>query len=231
MERASNKQFLVDGRIGPQIYLAGVEPNDVTYPVLLSILRANGFAAFESEGHVNIVPDAEHSLPSDPVVQADDASIPADEFVTRVLTVTNIEAPALIPILRPLLPQAAHLAAMGTTNRLIIMDRYANVQRITEIIRSLDVAAAELIGQKPPDLAGRVSSPDANRAHRGRPAPVRRRGPSPLPARRTDGRGVENVLLCPPAASSAPRLRPRSSARCRCAASSTSRCCRGSRAS
>jgi general secretion pathway protein D len=139
VERASNKRFLVDGRIGPQIYLAGVDPNDVTYPVLLSILRANGFAVFEAEGHVNIVPDADIRFYPTRIVQADDASIPADEFVTRVVTVTNIEGPFLIPILRPLLSQAAHLAAMGTSNRIIIMDRYANVQRITEIIRSLDV--------------------------------------------------------------------------------------------
>jgi general secretion pathway protein D len=137
VERASNKQFLVDGRIGPQIYLAGVEPNDVTYPVLLSILRANGLAAFESEGRVNIVPDAEIRFHA-PVVQEDDASIPADLFVTRVLTTTNIEAAFLVPILRPLLPQAAHLAAMPSS-RLVVMDRYGNVRRLTEIVRSLDV--------------------------------------------------------------------------------------------
>ena len=134
MERAANKRFLVDGRIGPQIYLAGVDPNDVTYPVLLSILRANGFAAFESEGRVNIVPDAEIRFHA-PVVQQDDASIPADLFVTRVLTATNIEAAFLVPILRPLLPQAAHLAAHAASNRLIVMDRYANIQRITAIVR------------------------------------------------------------------------------------------------
>jgi type II secretory pathway component GspD/PulD (secretin) len=136
--RASNKQFLLDGRIGPQIYLAGVEPNDVTYPVLLSILRANGFAAFESEGRVNITPDANIRFHA-PIVQTDDASIPADLYVTRVLTTTNISTPQLIPILRPLLPQSAHLAAHMNSNRLLIMDRYENIQRITEIIRALDV--------------------------------------------------------------------------------------------
>lgn len=136
--RASNKRFLVDGRIGPQIYLAGVEPNDVTYPVLLSILRANGFGAFESEGRVNIVPDELIRSSPTRMVQSDDASIAADEFVTRVVTVTNVEAPPLIPVLRPLLPVSAHLAGYSP-NKLIIMDRYANVQRITEIIRALDV--------------------------------------------------------------------------------------------
>ena len=52
------------------IYLAGAEPNYVTYPVLLSILRANGLAAFESEGRVNIVPDDQIRFYPTRVVQA-----------------------------------------------------------------------------------------------------------------------------------------------------------------
>lgn len=138
VERASDKRFLVDGRLGARIYLAGVEPNDVTYPVLLSILRANGFAAFESEGFVNIVPDANIRFHG-PVVQTDDPSIPSEVYITRVLAPVNIEATQLVPILRPLLPQAAHLAAHASSNQLVIMDRYENVKRITEIVRLLDV--------------------------------------------------------------------------------------------
>ena len=92
VERASGKQFLVDGRLGPRIYLGGVEPNDVTYPVLLAILRTNGFAAFESEGRVNIVPDAEFAS-TRPVMQTDDASIPADDYVTRIMKTVNVNSP------------------------------------------------------------------------------------------------------------------------------------------
>lgn len=138
VERESDKRFLVDGRLGTRIYLAGVEPNDVTYPVLLSILRANGFAVFESEGFVNIVPDGNIRFHG-PVVQEDDPSIPSELYITRVLRPVNIEAVQLVPILRPLLPQAAHLAAHGSSNQLLIMDRYENVQRIAEIVRLLDV--------------------------------------------------------------------------------------------
>lgn len=139
VERASGKRFLVDRRLGSRIYLGNVDANEVTYPVLLAILRANGFAAFESEGLVNIVPDATIRFYETRIVQTDDSSIPADEFVTRVLRTTNIQAAVLVPILRPLLPQAAHLAAHFDTSQLIIMDRYANVRRITEIVRALDV--------------------------------------------------------------------------------------------
>jgi len=138
VERASGKRFLVDPRLGTRLYLAGVEPNDVTYPVLLAILRINGWAAFESEGRVNIVPDALIRFHA-PVVQTDDASIPADLYVTRVLKTVNVDTANLVPILRPLLSQAAHLAAHLDTNQLIVEDRYENVQRITAIVRSLDV--------------------------------------------------------------------------------------------
>lgn len=138
VERASGKRFLVDRRLGSRIYLGNVDANDVTYPVLLAILRANGFAAFESEGYVNVIPDAAIRFHA-PVRQTDDASIPPDLYVTRVLTTVNIGAAQLVPILRPMMPQAAHLAAHGDSNKLIVMDRYENVQRITEIVRSLDV--------------------------------------------------------------------------------------------
>jgi general secretion pathway protein D len=139
VERASGKRFLVDRRLGSKIYLGTVDPNDVTYPALLAILRINGFAAFESEGYVNIVPDANIRFHETRIVQTDDASIPAEEFVTRVLAPTNIQATMLVPILRPLLPQAAHLAAHSDSNQLVMMDRYANIQRITAIVRALDV--------------------------------------------------------------------------------------------
>lgn len=141
VERGSNRRFLVDGAVGPRVFLAGVEANDVDYSLLLSILRANGLAAVEIDGRINIVRDAEVRFLPAQMTEADDADIAADEWVTRVITTTNIDAAPLVPILRPLLPQAAHLAAHATSNRLIVMDRYANVQRIAAIVRALDVPA------------------------------------------------------------------------------------------
>ena len=139
VERSSNKRFLVDRNVPQRIYLAGVDANDVTYPLLLSLLRANNLAAVEIEGRVNIVSVFEVRNYPIPMVQNDDASIAADEWVTRVLTTTNVEAEFLVPILRPMMPQWAHLAAMADNNKLILVDRYANVRRITELVRSLDV--------------------------------------------------------------------------------------------
>jgi len=139
--RESKKQFLVDGRVSPEIYLGGVHQEDVTYPLLLSILRANGLASVEIEGRVNVLPMNEVRFYPTPIVQGDDNRIAADAWVTRVLTTTNIEAAMLVPILRPLLPVQAHLAAMPPSS-LIVMDRYANVQRIATLVKSLDQPGA-----------------------------------------------------------------------------------------
>jgi len=140
--RDSKKQFLLDGRVPPEIYLAGVRQEDVTYPLLLAILRANGFGAVEVDGRVNVMPDTLMRFFAPQIGQNDDSRIAPDQYVTRVVATTNIEAPMLVPILRPMLSQAAHLAALPPTNSLIIMDRYANVQRITAIVKSLDQPGA-----------------------------------------------------------------------------------------
>jgi len=148
--KSSKKQFLLDPRAArQQVYLGSMRPEDVNYPTLLSILRIYGMAAATIEGRVNIVPDNLARFLPTPLVQSDDSSIPADEWVARVITTTKKEASWMVPILRPMLPQAAHLAAMcGTcepgaqscTNcrQLIVKDRYANVQLITSIVRVLD---------------------------------------------------------------------------------------------
>ena len=41
--------------------------------------------------------------------------------------------------MRPLLQQAAHLVAFPCKNTLLMVDTYANVKRIEQIVRALDV--------------------------------------------------------------------------------------------
>jgi general secretion pathway protein D len=59
-------------------------------------------------------------------------------MVTRVLRVKSVPATYMVPILRSLLPQTAHLAAQACTNDLIIVDTFANVRRLEAIIASMD---------------------------------------------------------------------------------------------
>jgi hypothetical protein len=137
--RDSNKQFLVDLRTPQQIFLGGARIEDVNYPLLLSILRANGLAAATIEGRVNIVRDDTIRAYPLPIVNTDDPKIPADEWVQRIITTSSVDTAQLVPVLRPMLPQSAHMAA-SPPRSLIVVDRYANVKRITETVKALDRA-------------------------------------------------------------------------------------------
>jgi general secretion pathway protein D len=68
----------------------------------------------------------------------DRVSSTSDEIVTQVVDVRNVNAQQLVPILRPMVPQYAHLAAYPAGNILIISDRASNVNRMIRIIRRID---------------------------------------------------------------------------------------------
>src|SRR5690606_21410035 len=59
---------------------------------------------------------------------------------TRVIQVQQNSVNELIPLIRPMVPQYGHLAAVASANALIISDRPANITRIEQVIRQLDQA-------------------------------------------------------------------------------------------
>jgi general secretion pathway protein D len=110
----------------------------VDYPTLLAILNVHGFAAVERGGYVKVIPDANVRQATFPLATGKE-SYPDAEFVNRLIVVKNSPAAQLVPILRPLLPQYAHLVAFPCKNTLLIVDSFANVKRIEQIVRALDV--------------------------------------------------------------------------------------------
>ena len=138
--RRSGKTFLADARVPPTVVVGQLQARDVTYDNLLTILGNNGLAAVGIDDVVNIVPVSvvrQHALP----VLGDDDTAVNQEWVTRIVELENVLARDVVPILRPLLPQAGHLAANNAANSILIVDRYSNVRRVTEIARRIDATA------------------------------------------------------------------------------------------
>jgi len=118
--------------------LSGLDPNKIDYETLLAILRVNEFATFTQDGIVNVVPDAiARQLPM-PTLTGDDTKIGGDELVTRMIRPDNACAAWLVPVLRPLMPQYAHLAAYPPSGTLLIVDRAENVRRIAGLVAQFD---------------------------------------------------------------------------------------------
>jgi len=148
-----HKKFVWDPRLQLTVDLGSLQRQDVTYPQLLAILQLNGYVAVERDGLVEVLANSDARQAPTSVASPDNIKGLDDELVTVVLTLKNINAAQLVPILRPLMPQYGHLAAFSDRNALILTDRSANVRRIVEIARTVDAlpkAPAELQPPKTP---------------------------------------------------------------------------------
>ena len=149
--KRTGKQFILDPRVRGQISKSGIDLDKVDYARLLAILNVNMLGTYEANGVVRVVPDANARQMPIPVTTDVPANVLDDEYVTVLITAKNMCVAHAVPVLRPLMPQAAHMAADVQSNTLIISDRAANARRIFDMVGRLDKAAPA--GQKcPPDM-------------------------------------------------------------------------------
>ncbi len=135
----TGKNFILDPRVTGTVNIVSEKPvpKDLLYPMLLSVLRTQGYAAVESDGFVKIVPEAEGKTAASPTGEAA-ARVPGDRIVTRVFLLQNESALQLVPVLRPLVTANNFVAAYANNNAIVITDYAENVKRIESIIRSID---------------------------------------------------------------------------------------------
>ena len=112
------------------------------YDLFLSILDVQGYTAVRSGQIVRIVPSKDARSSPVPLIENQDL-LSNDEYVTQVIRLDNISAAKLIPVLRPLVPQQAHMAAYAPSNAIIISDIRSNIGRIVEIIERMDRSAIQ----------------------------------------------------------------------------------------
>ncbi|MCW8919205.1 MAG: type II secretion system secretin GspD [Gammaproteobacteria bacterium] len=145
----TGRNFIVDPRVKGKVTVVSslpMEAEDI-YQVFLAILNVHGFAAVPGKNVIKIVPEVNAKQDAIPTVSGRSA-VEDGQFVTRVIAVNNVAAAQLVPILRPLLPQEAHLAAYAPTNALIASATAANIERIAELVSRIDLSSeteAELI--------------------------------------------------------------------------------------
>jgi general secretion pathway protein D len=138
--KRSGKKFIIDPRVRQQVSLAGIDPMKLSYEQLLAVISVHMFATYTDGDFIVVVPDANARQLPGPIYTNTKFKALDDEIVTLVMTPKNACAGQLVPVLRPLLPQAAHMAPAIGSNTLIINDRALNVHRIAELVELLDRA-------------------------------------------------------------------------------------------
>ncbi|MDG1933228.1 MAG: type II secretion system secretin GspD [Luminiphilus sp.] len=112
------------------------------YDLFLSVLDVQGYTAVRSGQVIRVVPSKDARSSPVPIME-DQAAVGSDEYVTQVIRLDNISAAKLIPVLRPLVPQQAHMAAYAPSNAIIISDIRSNIDRIVDIIERMDRSAIQ----------------------------------------------------------------------------------------
>jgi general secretion pathway protein D len=140
----TGRRMIPDPRVrGIQVilYNSDAMSADQVWQLFLEMLQGAGLVAIETAtGAWRILPEQNLRTEATPVERGAGA-----EVVTRSLSVDNISAQQLVPIIRPMMSQAAQLGAVQNTNSLILVDRADNIDRIERIIAAIDdVNAADI---------------------------------------------------------------------------------------
>jgi general secretion pathway protein D len=136
----TGKSFIIDPRVkGDVTVISNVNMDEESvYQLFLSVLQVHGFAAVSAGSAIKIVQTVLAKQSSNPDDFVDD--LESQELVTRVITVTNAPSEEMVKVLRPLIPQYGHIAALSEPNVLIISDHASNINRLVEIINRVDIA-------------------------------------------------------------------------------------------
>jgi general secretion pathway protein D len=138
--KRTGRKFIVDPRVRAVVELANLDVGQLTHDQLLAILDVHNFAAVEQGGVITVVPDAGGRQLVTPVYTDTNFKALDHEIVTLLVKTRNACAGHLVPILRPLMPQRAHMAADIQSGMLILNDSAGNVRRIADLIEKLDKA-------------------------------------------------------------------------------------------
>ena len=136
--------IVVDPSVKGKVKVVSTKPvsSSELYELFLSILEVHGYTAVRSGDVVRVIQNKDAR--SAPVAVRDDSTgKTSEEYVTQVIRLDNISAAKLIPVLRPLVPQQAHMAAYAPSNAIIISDVAANIDKISGIIDRMDKSAVQ----------------------------------------------------------------------------------------
>jgi general secretion pathway protein D len=126
------------------VQTVGKISSDEVFSVLLTILDVNGLAAVRSGNLYRIIPrEGAPQAPVRTVVGRDAAALPSsDEVLTQIVPLEFINAQEAVNLLRPFVPQQGAIAPYRETNLLIITDTAANIRRLLDMLKLVDVEVA-----------------------------------------------------------------------------------------
>jgi general secretion pathway protein D len=136
----TGKTFVVDPRIKGNVTVVSSTPmnREAVYELFLSVLRVHNWTAVPAGGVIRIQQNA--TAKQSPGAEGESGPIAPEKLVTRVISAQNVKSEELVKILRPLIPQYGHIAAVAEPNVVIISDHADNMTRLVQLVQQVDVS-------------------------------------------------------------------------------------------
>jgi general secretion pathway protein D len=134
----TGRNFLIDPRVQGTVNIIAPKPvpRNMVFPILLSALRVQGFAAVGGDlGYVNVVPEADAKFF---VGARGGARARGDQIVTEVFQLRHEPAQQVVATLRPLVSPNNVINAFPASNTVVITDYAANLARLRKVIATVD---------------------------------------------------------------------------------------------
>jgi type II secretory pathway component GspD/PulD (secretin) len=118
--------------------------------LLDTALNQNGLGAIRNGRTLTIVSKDEIKTQNIPVFQGSDPDkIPmSDRIVTQIMPVRFVEAAQLVKDLAPLVSLQTPMTANESGNSIIMTDTQANIHKVAEIVRAIDMGAEDFVEVK-----------------------------------------------------------------------------------
>jgi general secretion pathway protein D len=141
----TGKNFIIDERVKGKVTIIspGKISVDEAYAVFQSVLQVKNFTTVPSGSVIKILPAQEAKSSTVDTYLPEGRPDITDEFITKLMRLTNVDVNNVVPIIQPLVSPNGLLAAYAATNTLIIIDSAANITRVGRILHELDVAGME----------------------------------------------------------------------------------------
>ena len=141
----TGRNFIIDESVRGKVTI--ISPSKVTpeqaYSLFQSVLQIKGFTTVQAGKVIKIVP-ARNVRSDAPLTESQlPADTHGDEYVTRMVKLRNIDAASLVGVVQPMVSHDGLVAAYPEDNTLIITDDAYNVQRLLQIIGSLDIEGTQ----------------------------------------------------------------------------------------
>ncbi|MFC3034821.1 type II secretion system secretin GspD [Pseudoalteromonas fenneropenaei] len=139
-----NKTIIIDPNVRGNINVRSYELMDekLYYQFFLNVLEVYGYAVVEMDsGVLKIVRSADGKKSNVPLVEGEEKGN-GDVLVTRVVRVKNVSVQELGPLVRQFSDQkdGGHVANMSSANVMMLTGHASSVNRLVDIIRSVDQA-------------------------------------------------------------------------------------------